>query len=241
METWSVGQLAAATGLTVRTLHHWDSVGLLVPSQRTGAGHRRYARAELERLERIAALRRLGLPLTEIATALDREGPDLRAAVQRQLDQVEEEAAAAARLRDLLARLLQALDAGGEASADELMHTIEVMTMHERYYTDEQLAQLAERREQLGEDGMARVQQEWVELIAEMRAAMEAGTDPADPSVQALSRRWKGLLEQFTGGDPETHASLQRMYSEQGVEKASQGTMDPDVMAYAARAQAALD
>lgn len=240
METWSIGTLARRTGLTVRTLHHWDAVGLLSPSERTAAGHRRYTRADVERLERVVALRRLALPLGEIATVLDREGPDLRAALRRQLDQIEAEAAAAARLRDRLARLLEALDADGHASSDELIDTIEVMTMHERYYTDEQLETLSERREQLGEDGMERAQRDWAELMDEMRTEMEAGTDVADPKVQALARRWRALVEQFTGGDPGIRASLERLYDERGPEAASRGMVDPELMAYAARAQAGL-
>jgi MerR family transcriptional regulator, thiopeptide resistance regulator len=55
----TVGRLAAATGLTVRTLHHWDAIGLLAPAERSQAGHRRYGPAEVRRLYRIVALRRL--------------------------------------------------------------------------------------------------------------------------------------------------------------------------------------
>ncbi len=111
--------------------------------------------------------------------------------------------------------------------------------MHERYYTDEQLARLAQRREQLGPDGMERAQQAWAELLAEVRAELDAGTDPADPRAQALGARWRELLEQFTGGDPAIGESLQRMYREEGAEAASRGMVDPEVMAYGARIQAA--
>ena len=72
-------------------------------------------------------------------------------------------------------------------------------------------------------------------------AAKDAGTDPADPRVQDIARRWPALVERFTGGDPGIRASLQRMYEEQGTEAASRGILDPEVMAYAARAQALLD
>lgn len=60
---WKVGELAAETGLTVRTLHHWDELGLLTPSERTGAGYRLYSDADVRRLYRIVALRGLGLSL----------------------------------------------------------------------------------------------------------------------------------------------------------------------------------
>ena len=89
----SVGALATATGLTVRTLHHWDAIGLLVPSERTGAGHRRYTDDDVRRLYRIVALRSLGLSLDAVAEALDRDA-DLRAAIAGHLAAVEQRIAA---------------------------------------------------------------------------------------------------------------------------------------------------
>jgi DNA-binding transcriptional MerR regulator len=62
--TWRVGRLADATGVTVRTLHHDEAVGLLVPSGRSEAGHRLYADADVRRLYAIMALRELGMPLS---------------------------------------------------------------------------------------------------------------------------------------------------------------------------------
>jgi len=236
---WSVGELARASGLTVRALHHWDAIGLLVPSERTGAGHRRYTRGDVERLFRVVALQRLGLPLAEIGAALDREGPDLRAAVAGHLGRVEAELARTAELRDRLARLLSALEASATPTGAELIDTIEVMTMHEQYFTAEQLGQLTERAERLGPEGMQRAQRDWAELIDAMRAEMERGTDPADPRVQELAGRWRALVEQFTGGDPEIRASLQRLHETEGPSAASRGMVDPEVMAYAGRAMQA--
>ncbi|HEV8163281.1 MAG TPA: MerR family transcriptional regulator, partial [Actinomycetota bacterium] len=66
-----VGELAQATGLTVRTLHYYEEIGLLVASERSAAGHRRYGEADVARLYRICLLRRLGLSLEDIARALD--------------------------------------------------------------------------------------------------------------------------------------------------------------------------
>ena len=73
----AVGDLARATGLTVRTLHHYDRLGLLSPG-RDAAGRRRYGPAETRRLHQIIALRGFGLPLAEIARLLEGEGPDPR-------------------------------------------------------------------------------------------------------------------------------------------------------------------
>ena len=96
---YTVGALAQASGITVRTLHHWDAIGLLVPAERAGNGYRRYGAADVARLYRILALRRLGLSLEEIAAALDREGPELEAAVRAHLARVEDQLSAVTALR----------------------------------------------------------------------------------------------------------------------------------------------
>ena len=97
-ERWrKVGDAARDTGLTVRALHHYDEAGLVRPSGRTQAGHRLYARRDVVRLEQVAALRRAGLGLEEIAHALASD--DVRAALERRLAEVEQELAAGEALR----------------------------------------------------------------------------------------------------------------------------------------------
>ena len=71
MATWTVGQVADLFGVTVRTLHHYDEIGLLVPSERSRAGYRLYTDEDLQRLQQVVVYRRLELPLDEIATLLD--------------------------------------------------------------------------------------------------------------------------------------------------------------------------
>jgi DNA-binding transcriptional MerR regulator len=236
---YTVGALAKASGITVRTLHHWDAIGLLVPAERAGNGYRRYGAADVARLYRILALRRLGLSLEEIAAALDREGPALEAAVRAHLARVEDQLTAVTALRDRLVRILDALGSDAGPSSRQLIETIEVMTMHEQYYTPEQLEQLAARREALGEEGMRKAQDDWAQLIAEVEAERERGTDPADPKMQALVDRWQALIQAFTGGDAGITASLKRMYSEQGAEQASRGAMSAELQEYVGKAMAA--
>jgi MerR family transcriptional regulator, thiopeptide resistance regulator len=120
-----VGELAAATGLTVRTLHHYEEVGLLVASERSPAGHRLYSDSDVERLYRICLLRRLGLGLAETARALDDPAWGLRAAMQAHLAELERRAEREAVLRFRLSRLL---DAAGTPGVD-LVDVLEEMTM----------------------------------------------------------------------------------------------------------------
>src|SRR3954469_23414275 len=77
MSDITVGALAARTGLTVRTLHHYDAIGLLSPSGRTEAGYRLYSDDDVRRLQSIVLLRGIGLPLTGIAAALSGGAEDL--------------------------------------------------------------------------------------------------------------------------------------------------------------------
>ena len=238
-ELLQIGEVARASGLSVRALHHYDEIGLLVPSARSEAGYRLYSDADVRRLYRILALREMGFPLEEIAATLVREGEDPRPAVRRHLERLDEQVRLAAQLRTRLTRILDVLDRSDEPSGDQFIEAIEVMTQMERYYTPEQLEALGRRADALGEEGMQRAQDEWTALIAEVEAERLAGTDPADPRLDPLVERWTGLIEQFTGGDPGIRASLQRMYDTEGPERASHGAVNAETMTYAGKAMAA--
>jgi len=231
-----IGEVARATGLTVRTLHHYDEIGLLVPSRRSEAGYRLYSDGDVRRLYRIVALRGMGFPLGEIAAVLVREGEDPRPALRRHLDRVDEQLRLARTLRRRLTRILELLERSGERSGDEFIEAIEVMTRMERYYTPEQLERLETRAAELGEDGLRRAEADWAELIAAVEAERVAGTDAADPRLDPLVERWTDLIRQFTGGDPGIKASLQAMYDTEGPERASRGAVSADTMDYARRA-----
>jgi DNA-binding transcriptional MerR regulator/uncharacterized glyoxalase superfamily protein PhnB len=124
-----VGELAAATGLTVRTLHYYEEIGLLVASERTAAGHRVYSDGDVERLYRICLLRRLGLPLDEIARALDDPAWSLRAAMGTQLRDLDDRLDAGTRLRARLTGLLDSMGATDGPLTEELLGVLEEMTM----------------------------------------------------------------------------------------------------------------
>ncbi|WP_234544388.1 MerR family transcriptional regulator [Streptomyces shenzhenensis] len=87
--SYSVGQVAGFAGVTVRTLHHYDEIGLLVPGERSTAGHRRYGDRDLDRLQKILFYRELGFPLDEVAALLDGQATgktDPRAHLRRQYE-----------------------------------------------------------------------------------------------------------------------------------------------------------
>jgi DNA-binding transcriptional MerR regulator len=236
-QSYRIGELARVAGVTVRALHHYDSVGLLSPSERTSGGHRLYTAPDVERLYRLLALRELGLPLYEVGPLLDADH-GVADTVRRHLMRVEQQLEALTALRTRLSRLLGALD-GGEESTQWILDALEAMSMFEKYYTPEQLAQLERRRQTLGEDAITAVEQEWKDLYAHVWAHREKGTDPADPDVQKLVRRSGELIRMFTGGDPGIEAGLKRMYEQEGPARASRGVADPADLEYLERARAA--
>jgi MerR family transcriptional regulator, thiopeptide resistance regulator len=126
---WKVGALARASGLTVRALHHYDSIGLLSPSLRTAAGHRLYTADDLARLYRISLLRRLGFPLQQITSVLGDPEWQLAPAVRQHLQHAQEQAAIAARLCTRLAAMAEELQRHDHLSAEQLFATLEEMAM----------------------------------------------------------------------------------------------------------------
>lgn len=156
--TWRIGELARETGLTVRTLHHYDQLGLLSPVSRTEGGHRCYTSGDVRRLHRIVALRSLGISLEQIGTLLDDE-PDPTGLLFRQLDIVDEHIRNATSLRARLMDVLNNLARNAEPSASQLLHLIEETVAMNEPMTPEQFAQLKEELQrqarELGEEDFA--------------------------------------------------------------------------------------
>lgn len=119
-----VGEVAAATGLTVRTLHHYEQIGLVVPTGRTGVGHRIYGPEALQRLYRVSMLRSLGLSLAQVRESLDADPAQLRAVLARHVAMVDGRMAQAQRLRARLTGLVDRLD-GEEAPTPDLLAIVE--------------------------------------------------------------------------------------------------------------------
>lgn len=217
MRTWKVGELAKQTGLTVRTLHHYDEIGLLTPSHRTAAGHRLYVEDDVARLQQVASLRNLGFPLEEIRDVLNDKRMSPLQVVQLHADRLRQQVRSQQRLVERLDALAEGLRTAETVSADQLIQTIEEITMFEKYYTPEQMDYLAQRREQVGEGRIKEVEAEWPRLMDHVRAEMDTGTDPCDPRVQEMARRWKGLIEEFTGGNEGIRQSLGNLYQNEST------------------------
>lgn len=140
--TWKAGELARRTGLTVRTLHHYHETGLLSPSGRTASGHRLYSEGDVARLQQILSLRALGLSLAEIRGVLAGPGFSPLTVVETHLSRLREQIGLQQRLCARLEAVAAGLRSAGSVSAEDLIRTIEVMTMFEKHYNPEQLEQL---------------------------------------------------------------------------------------------------
>lgn len=239
---WSVGELARATGLTVRTLHHYDQIGLVQPSERTSAGHRRYTPADLQRLYRVRALRSFGLSLEDVGATLagaDTDPTVLRQVLHSQLEALDNQVRAVERLRDQVRLLIERLDGAVTPDAEEFLQALETMTMIESYYTQDQLDRLARRREELGEETIKEAENEWPRLYAEVDALVAEGVEPTDPRAVRVVERMDELIFAFHGGDEGLKASLGKMWAEQGEQLSTQFGSSAEVNAFLAAVRAA--
>ena len=238
-EALKVGELARRTRLTIRTLHHYDEIGLLQPSLHTESGHRLYTAGDMARLQQVLSLRQLGFSLEEIRDCLDRPGFSplevMRLHVARLREQIELQRGLCERLE----AIADGLRAAGEVSAEDFVQTIEVMSMIESYYSPEQMESFRKRSAEAAAAGVDLAQQgtaAWQELLAELKVEMDSGTDPADPKVQALEKRRQALVNAFSGGDKAIEENLERMWTEQGDKLCAQFGIDPKLMAYLGKA-----
>lgn len=239
MQRWKVGQLARRTGITVRTLHHYDEIGLLRPSERSRTGYRLYTESDVVRLQQILSLRQLGFSLEEIGACLREPGFTPLQVVELHRARVREQIERYQRLGARLQALAEHLRSAETVSAQEFIQTMEMITMFEKFYTPEQLKELEERRKTLGDERIRQVEAEWPKLIAEVRSEMEKGTDPADPRVQQLAERWTSLLQEFTGGNAEIENSLRTLYEQEAMVAGMETGPMREMVAYISRAIAA--
>jgi DNA-binding transcriptional MerR regulator len=233
MNAFKVGEIAQRTGLTIRTLHHYDEIGLLKPSHRTDAGYRLYTAADIGRLQKIVSMRQLGFSLEEIKGCLDRPEFSPLEVIRMHLSRLREQIEMERQLCDRLEAVAAIFSQAGEVSAEMFLQTIESIIMIEQYYTPEQMEQFRQRAAAPGGKEMTdKGTADWAELMAAYTAEMRAGTDPADPKVQALEKRRQALVNVFTGGDPAIEQNLKRLWTEQGDKMAAQFGYDPKLMEY---------
>jgi MerR family transcriptional regulator, thiopeptide resistance regulator len=196
---YHVHEFAELAGVTVKTLHHYDRLGLLTPS-RTEAGYRLYVEADLERLDQIIALKFLGFSLKQVRDILERTSVDLADALRWQRLAIVDKQAHLGRALQAIRAAEQALDLGHPARPAILRRIIEVFAMQhdielmKRYYSKE----ARERRRRYYEEGPSA---EWQALYREVRALL--GEDPGSDQAQEVADRWLTLAVRSYTRDPD--------------------------------------
>jgi len=220
MTAMTVGKLAEVSGVTVRTLHHYDDIGLLVPSKRTSSGYRIYHDADIDRLQAILTYRELGLGLEEIADAVDK--PDrsmdvLRLARRRVDERITKLTAIGRSLDTAIAHQgrepamtpEEKLSVFGDF--DPVEHEDEA---RERWGNTDAFAQSAQRTSQYTKQDWESVQTEVADIYARFLALERQGVDPASPEAAALVTEHRAHISRwFYDCSPEVHAGLGEMYS----------------------------
>lgn len=218
--SYKVQAFAELAGVTVRALHHYDRLALLRPA-RTRTGYRMYCLRDLERLEKIVALKCVGVPLKQIKTVLDRDSRALPDVLHAQRRALEGKRRRLDRAIAAIAEAERSLQPGQPMDPALLRRIIEVIEMSDhaedmkKYYSDEAWTELSKRRDAMT-DKMRDIAMEgtrkWQALFADITASLDQ--DPASPDAQALLDRWKALIDEFTGGNQSIKDGLGRAWSD---------------------------
>jgi len=235
MKPLKVSEIARRAGVSVRTLHYYEELGLLEPG-RTGSGHRRYGRASIERLQQVRSLQQLGFSLSQVRALFDGQSIAPEQIVAEQLAKIEQQRRALARLKTQLQhlhRLLQGKQRNDAEAVEVLLKTLEAMTMYEKHMTPEQLQKVHEMHEAAGDAGAR-----WQAALDGLRVEMDAGTDPGDPKVKELDERWHEAASAFMPADDEAahKGAMQALHDE--PEARREHGLDDALFAYLGRALA---
>ena len=212
-DTWKIGEVAAATGLTVRALHHYDEIGLVRPSIRTGAGHRLYTGADLAALYQVTVLRQLGIALEQIGALLAKR-VGVHEVVDMQLEHVDRQIRNAERLRR---QLLAARDQPTDAAC--FLEIIKLMQDVQGYLSQAQIEAMRRRFTELGVVAEHAVGVEMPRLYAEAQEEMRAGTPCSDPAVRRIVDRLDELSRILRGEDQEVGGSVREMWLAKGRQR----------------------
>lgn len=203
--SWSIADVARMSGVTSRTLRHYDDIGLLEPAYVGANGYRYYEDAQLLRLQQILVLRELGLGLAEIAEAVDSE-TDTLAALKRQHCRLLGERDRLTRMADTVARTIAELEGSTEVTVQINRPENLFEGFDHTQYDDEARECWPEEFEQsrrntatMTAEGVERMQRELTEAMIRMAEFMAAGTPVGDEAVQAeIHTQYQGICRMWT-------------------------------------------
>nr|WP_308115165.1 MULTISPECIES: MerR family transcriptional regulator [unclassified Rhodococcus (in: high G+C Gram-positive bacteria)] len=220
MSDMKVGEVARLVGISVRTLHHYDDIGLVVPSGRTSKGYRSYSASDVERLHQVLTYRELGFVLDDIAALLDDPSIDTMAHLRRQRELLDARIDRLHRMAAAVDRMMEAKKMGiqltpeeqREVFGDDWLGEEYAGEAEERWGQTEAWKQSQARTASFTKEDWTRVKAETDALEADFAAAMTAGV-PADSEQAAeLAERHRAGIEQYYDCGYEMHVCLGEMY-----------------------------
>jgi len=236
---YRVKEVAELSGVSVRTLHHYDSIGLLVPSARSQAGYRLYSEADLLRLQQVLVQRELGLSLEGIRKLLDDPDFDHAAALREQRRLLLERAAQTQQMIQALDRALSLLEHPQKQGADAMTDARQLFDgfdpsayedeARERWGQTEAFKESQRRTKGYSAEDWKRYRDENSALMAAFVAAKDAGKPANDPDVLELAEQHRLSIDRwFYPCSKEMHGRLADMYEAdprfaQNIDKAGQG------------------
>ena len=238
-----VGELAKQAGVSIRALHHYDEIGLLSPSHRTESVHRLYGRDDVVRLQQIRSLQQLGFSLEQVRACL--AGGDYAPArvIEMHMARVCEQLAIVAAAPLSPGNADPGLTAGGGGLSQTFLHTMEMMSMYENYYTPEQLEEIRKRGEAVGPERIRQVEAEWPELMAKVLRRDGPRERPGQPRRAGAGPPLAGTGGRVHRRQPGHLPGAGKMWREQGDKIATRHDMnyDPTLFEYIGKAQVSLD
>jgi len=220
-KNYQVIEFAQLAGVTVRTLHHYDRIGLLKPSAYTNAGYRLYGKGDLVRLQQIVTLKFIGFTLTQIKNLLNSNSFDLQVALNQQKEIIGEKRQQLGLAIKAIEKAQDLLAINAEPDWEAFKQIIEVINMQNNmdwtreYYSEEAKQKIAERAATISREAIEQGQRDWATLIREVENAVKEGVDPKSEQAASLAVRWSDLIRAFTGGSSEIQAGLNKMYADQ--------------------------
>ncbi len=221
---YTVSELAELAGVSVRALHHYDRMGLLVPAKRSRSGYRLYGDEELRRLQQILMFRELDFPLREIRRILERPGYDPAEALAAHRGILREKGERIARLLDLLDRTIAQMRGETPMLTDKELYEgfseerIEALKEEARRRWGRDRVDESHRKvAALGKEEFARIKANGEALEAGFADAFRAGEAPGSERTQGICRGWEAHIGNFYRPDPDILEGLGRLYAEPGA------------------------
>ena len=215
---YTVRDLAKLSGVSVRTLHHYDEIGLLAPETRSDSGYRLYGQRELLRLQQILFYRELEVPLKEIARIMDDPNFDEREALHGHRNTLQNRQVRLGGLIATIDRTLLKLE-GKEMVTDKELYegfTDEQIKRYEKEVSENYdpglVAESKKRTKKMSKDQWAAVKKEGESINKELAQALGSGLSPDATEVQALVLRHHRWIENFYSASKEVYLGLGQLY-----------------------------